>query len=79
MRNRRSFSPWPTTASGSHRTICADIQRFYRVDKARSREVGGSGLGLSIVKHAVERMGGAVAVESQLGEGSKFSVTLRAA
>lgn len=55
------------------------FERFYRVDKARSREVGGTGLGLAIVKHAVERMGGAVAVESRLGEGSKFSVTLPAA
>ncbi len=52
------------------------FERFYRVDKARSREVGGTGLGLSIVKHVIERMGGAIVVDSQLGKGSTFTVTL---
>jgi two-component system, OmpR family, phosphate regulon sensor histidine kinase PhoR len=52
------------------------FERFYRVDKARSRAVGGTGLGLSIVKHVLERMGGTVAVESDLGKGSVFSITL---
>jgi len=52
------------------------FERFYRVDKARSRQIGGTGLGLSIVKHAIEQMGGAVRVESELGRGSKFLVTL---
>ncbi len=55
------------------------FERFYRVDKARSREVGGTGLGLSIVKHAVERMGGTVKVESQLGKGSTFTLVFQAA
>ncbi|HYP08320.1 MAG TPA: ATP-binding protein [Bryobacteraceae bacterium] len=52
------------------------FERFYRVDKARSRQMGGTGLGLAIVKHLVRAMGGDVRVESTLGEGSTFSFTL---
>lgn len=55
------------------------FERFYRVDKARSRPAGGTGLGLPIVKEVVERMGGSVSVESRLGHGSKFTITLQPA
>jgi two-component system phosphate regulon sensor histidine kinase PhoR len=54
------------------------FERFYRVDKARSRDVGGTGLGLSIVRHVVEQMAGTIAVQSQLGKGSKFILTFPA-
>jgi two-component system phosphate regulon sensor histidine kinase PhoR len=52
------------------------FERFYRVDKARSRDLGGTGLGLSIVKHLVRAHGGEVSVHSILNEGSTFSFTL---
>jgi two-component system phosphate regulon sensor histidine kinase PhoR len=52
------------------------FERFYRVDKARSRELGGTGLGLSIVKHIVSAHGGQVWVKSELGFGSTFSFTI---
>lgn len=52
------------------------FERFYRVDKARSRELGGTGLGLAIVKHVVGSLGGQVAVDSRLGEGTQFRVRL---
>lgn len=53
------------------------FERFYRVDRARSRELGGTGLGLAIVKHLAHSFGGSVGVESQIGKGSVFWVELQ--
>jgi two-component system, OmpR family, sensor histidine kinase SenX3 len=52
------------------------FERFYRVDRARSRETGGTGLGLAIVKHVAENHGGSVRVQSELGRGSTFEIRL---
>ena len=52
------------------------FERFYRVDKARSREVGGTGLGLAIVKHLVQSLGGEVSVNSRIGKGTQFRIRL---
>jgi len=52
------------------------FERFYRVDKARSRKIGGTGLGLAIVKHIAKAHHGRVSVQSKVGEGSIFTVHL---
>ena len=52
------------------------FERFYRVDKGRSRQMGGTGLGLAIVKHIVRSMNGEIEVQSKLGEGTEFLITL---
>jgi two-component system phosphate regulon sensor histidine kinase PhoR len=52
------------------------FERFYRVDKSRTRESGGTGLGLSIVKHAIESQGGTISVHSRIGSGSTFTIRL---
>lgn len=52
------------------------FERFYRIDKSRSRVSGGTGLGLALVKHSVERLGGSIEVDSIVGDGSRFVVTL---
>lgn len=53
-------------------------ERFYRVDRSRSRESGGTGLGLAIVKHVMQRHGGELKIESQLGKGSCFTLVFPA-
>jgi two-component system phosphate regulon sensor histidine kinase PhoR len=52
------------------------FERFYRVDAARSRALGSTGLGLSIVRHLVGAMGGDIHVTSRVGKGSRFTITL---
>jgi len=52
------------------------FERFYRVEKSRTREYGGTGLGLAIAKHAIESQGGTLSVSSRLGVGSTFTIML---
>ncbi len=52
------------------------FERFYRVDPSRSKDRGGSGLGLAIVKHIVELFGGAIDLQSQVGEGTEITVRI---
>ena len=54
------------------------FERFYRLDRGRTREIGGTGLGLAIVKHLARLHGGEVSVESELGRGTAFHIELPA-
>jgi two-component system sensor histidine kinase SenX3 len=73
-----TLSVWDTGVGIPARDLPRVFERFYRVDRARSRETGGTGLGLSIVRHVAENHGGSVEVTSELGTGSTFTVRLPA-
>jgi two-component system phosphate regulon sensor histidine kinase PhoR len=80
---RAASSPEGVTIAVSDRGVGIEaehlprlFERFYRVDKARSRKVGGTGLGLAIVKHIVSAHRGRVTVESEPGQGSTFTIHL---
>ena len=60
-------------ATSDHERV---FERFYRVDKGRSRSLGGTGIGLSIVKHAVDRSGGLIELDSVLGSGTTFTIKI---
>jgi len=67
---RKCFHVWLTPASAYHKPTNAYFRTVYRVDVARSREVGGTGLGLAMAKHLMEVHGGRLWVESEVGQGS---------
>jgi signal transduction histidine kinase len=73
LRGSRSSTPASACRPTDQERV---FERFYRVDRARSRDLGGTGLGLSIVKNTVKSLGGEVGVTSTLGHGSTFWVEL---
>ena len=88
----RVFVSWKILADGRGEFMVKDsgpgiaaehlprlTERFYRVDRSRSRETGGTGLGLAIVKHVAQRHGAELHIESQIGQGSQFSITFPSA
>jgi two-component system, OmpR family, phosphate regulon sensor histidine kinase PhoR len=76
--DRMEFAVQDTGAGIAPEHLPRLTERFYRVDRSRSRESGGTGLGLSIVKHVVQRHGGEVKISSEVGKGSRFAFTLPA-
>jgi two-component system, OmpR family, phosphate regulon sensor histidine kinase PhoR len=71
-----NLSVWDTGNGIPSEELPRIFERFYRVDKSRTRDSGGTGLGLSIVKHAIESQGGTITVASRLGAGSTFTIHL---
>jgi len=74
--DRVAITVWDTGIGILSTDLPRVFERFYRVDKSRSRELGGTGLGLAIVKHLTEALGGEVTTESEPRKGSRFTVTL---
>jgi signal transduction histidine kinase len=76
--NRKATIAVSDTGAGIPEESLAHIfERFYRVDKARSRDEGGTGLGLAIARHIVEAHGGEIRIDSKLGEGTTVTIELR--
>jgi len=76
--DRVAITVWDTGIGILSADLPRVFERFYRVDKSRSRELGGTGLGLAIVKHLAEMLGGQVTAESEPRKGSRFTVILPA-
>jgi two-component system phosphate regulon sensor histidine kinase PhoR len=74
--NGAEFSVTDTGPGIAEEHIPRLTERFYRIDRSRSRETGGTGLGMAIVKHVISRHQGDLKIHSVLGEGSRFSLTL---
>ena len=75
---RAEFSVTDTGPGIAAEHIPRLTERFYRVDRSRSRESGGTGLGLAIVKHVMQRHGGQLLISSEIGKGSVFKLVFPA-